>query len=332
MGVYVLAGLVSPVIFEVAWGGCVITGVHERAMDRLIQMEAFAQVVDQGGFSDAAKKMGISKSAVSKHISCLEARLGARLLNRTTRRVSPTEIGTAYYRRARQVLSDADQADALVSSMQFEPTGLLRISVASDLGRSHLMCVLERFLAAYPQVNIELELSVGDVPLISGHFDLAIRTGAMQDSTLLTRKLATASMRILASPSYLEQHGRPETIDALSNHILLTHIGHQDVGGWKLHPLKGKTIHVPPKGSLAINDGQTLLDAAINGLGIAYLPSYVFADALAAERVVDIFPDLALKPQDIHVLYPSGQFMQPKVRAFIDALAAAFTDKGPDTW
>ncbi|WP_370402601.1 LysR family transcriptional regulator [Sulfitobacter sp. JB4-11] len=301
-------------------------------MDRLIQMEAFAQVVDQGGFSDAARKMGISKSAVSKHISGLEARLGARLLNRTTRRVSPTEIGTAYYRRARQVLSDADQADALVSSMQFQPTGLLRISVASDVGRSHLMSVLERFLAAYPQVNIEMELNVGDAALIPGHFDLAIRTGDLKDSTLLTRKLADARMRVVASRTYIEQHGRPETIEDLANHTLLTHIGHQDIGGWKLVQAKGKTIHVPPKGSLAINDGQTLLEAAINGLGIAFLPSYVFACALETGQVVDLFPDLVLKPQGIHVLYPSGQFMQPKVRAFIDALAAAFADKGPDVW
>ena len=301
-------------------------------MDRLIQMEAFAQVVDQGGFSDAARKMGISKSAVSKHISCLEARLGARLLNRTTRRVSPTEIGTAYYRRARQVLNDANQADALVSSMQFEPTGLLRISVANDVGRNHLMCVLETFLAAYPQVNIEMELNIGDAPLISGQFDLAIRTGILKDSTLLTRKLADARMRILASPDYIARNGKPKSIDDLANHTLLTHIGHQDVGGWKLEQERGKTIHVPPKGSLAINDGQTLLEAAINGLGIAYLPSYVFAQAMACGKVVDLFPDLRLKLQGVHVIYPSGQFMQPKVRAFIDALAVAFADKGPDNW
>ena len=128
-------------------------------MDRLTEMEAFATVVDQGGFTDAAKKMGISKSAVSKHVSSLEARLGARLLNRTTRRVSPTEIGLAYYDRARRVLNDAGEADALVTSMQSAPSGLLRISVATDFGVNHLSPVLSEFLSDFPDITVNMVLN-----------------------------------------------------------------------------------------------------------------------------------------------------------------------------
>ena len=143
-------------------------------MDRLTEMEAFATVVDQGGFTDAARKMGISKSAVSKHISSLETRLGARLLNRTTRRVSPTEIGLAYYDRARRVLNDAGEADALASSMQSAPTGMLRASVATDFGSMHLSSVLGDFLAQFPDVSLNLELDNHYIEMISEGYNAAI--------------------------------------------------------------------------------------------------------------------------------------------------------------
>ena len=143
-------------------------------MDRLTEMEAFATVVDQVGFTDAARKMGISKSAVSKHISSLETRLGARLLNRTTRRVSPTEIGLTYYDRARRVLNDAGEADALVSSMQSAPTGMLRVSVATDFGSMHLSPVLGDFLAQFPDVSVNLELDNRYIEMISEGYDAAI--------------------------------------------------------------------------------------------------------------------------------------------------------------
>jgi len=157
-------------------------------MDRLTEMEAFATVVDQGGFTDAAKKMGISKSAVSKHVSSLEARLGARLLNRTTRRVSPTEIGLAYYDRARRVLNDAGEADALVTSMQSAPSGLLRISVATDFGVNHLSPVLGEFLQEFPEITVNMVLNNRYVELISEGFDLAVRIGELEDSTLRARQ------------------------------------------------------------------------------------------------------------------------------------------------
>src|SRR5690606_37136031 len=190
-------------------------------MDRLTEMEAFATVVEQGGFTDAAKKMGISKSAVSKHVSALEARLGARLLNRTTRRVSPTEIGLAYYDRARRVLNDAGEADALVTSMQSAPSGLLRISVATDFGVNLPSPILGDFLLEYPDITVNMVLNNRYVELISEGFDMAIRVGELEDSTLRARKLTETVKRMVGSPSYFEKYGRPTKIDDLNEHKLL---------------------------------------------------------------------------------------------------------------
>ena len=165
-------------------------------MDRLMEMEAFANVVDQGGFTDAARKMGISKSAVSKHVSSLEARLGARLLNRTTRRVSPTEIGLAYYDRARRVLNDAGEADALVTSMQSAPSGLLRISVATDFGVNHLSPVSVGFPARFPGYHtVNMVLNNRYVELISEGFDMAVRIGELEDSSACGRVSLTETTK-----------------------------------------------------------------------------------------------------------------------------------------
>ena len=214
-------------------------------MDRLTEMEAFATVVDQGGFTDAAKKMGISKSAVSKHVSALEARLDARLLNLTTRRVSPTEIGLAYYDRARRVLNDAGEADALVTSMQ---------------------------------------------------------------------------------------SARPEKIDDLNEHKLLYYSNQANGAVWKITAPSGEKRQVRTAGWLTVNDDQSLLNACISGLGIAYLPSFLYADAMAKGLVQEAIPDLPVETQGIYAVYPPGRFTQPKVRAFIDFLVHSFADKGPENW
>ncbi len=301
-------------------------------MDRLTEMEAFATVVDQGGFTDAARKMGISKSAVSKHVSSLETRLGARLLNRTTRRVSPTEIGLAYYDRARRVLNDAGEADALVSSMQSAPSGLLRISVATDFGVNHMSPILGDFLVDYPDITVNMVLNNRYVELISEGFDLAIRIGEMEDSSLRARKLTETTKRLIASPKYFEQFGHPEKIDDLNEHKLL-HYSNQSAGNvWKLTAPSGEKRQVRTQGWLTVNDGQSLLNACVSGLGIAYLPSFLYAEALADGLVAEAMPDLPAEKQGIYAVYPPGRYTQPKVRTFIDFLVEAFREKGPDAW
>jgi len=301
-------------------------------MDRLTEMEAFATVVDQGGFTDAAKKLGISKSAVSKHVSSLEARLGARLLNRTTRRVSPTEIGLAYYDRARRVLNDAGEADALVTSMQAAPSGLLRISVATDFGVNHLSPILGDFLGEYPDITVNMVLNNRYVELISEGFDMAVRIGELEDSTLRARKLTETTRRMIASPSYLQRFGRPQRIDDLNSHKLLHYANSANSAVWRLTAPSGEKRQVRTSGWLTVNDGQSLLNACISGLGIAYLPSFLFAEAMAEGKVEEVMPGLPVETQGIYAVYPPGRFTQPKVRAFIDFLVQAFADRGPDTW
>ena len=301
-------------------------------MDRLTEMEAFAMVVDQGGFTDAARKMGISKSAVSKHVSSLEHRLGARLLNRTTRRVSPTEIGLAYYDRARRVLNDAGEADALVNSMQSAPSGLLRVSVATDFGVNHLSPILGDFLNEFPDINVNMVLNNRYVELISEGFDLAVRIGELEDSTLRARKITETSKRMIASPGYFEKHGRPEKIDDLNEHRLLHYSNQSNGAVWKLTAPSGEKRHVRTAGWLTVNDGQSLLNACVGGLGIAYLPSFLYADALKQGLVEEVIPDLPGETLGIYAVYPPGRFTQPKVRAFIDFLVHQLADKGPNDW
>lgn len=301
-------------------------------MDRLTEMEAFATVVDQGGFTDAAKKLGMSKSAVSKYISSLEARLGARLLNRTTRRVSPTEIGLAYYDRARRVLSDAGEADALVTSMQTAPSAQLRVSVATDFGVNHLSPILGNFLSKFPGVSVNMELNNRYVELISEGFDAAIRVGELKYSSLRARKLTDTTVRLVASPDYLAKHGRPKRLDDLNDHKLLHYSTQSSSAVWKVTAPSGEKRQIRTTGCLSVNDGQSLLHATVAGLGIAQLPSFLYHDAMETGLVQDVFPSFPKDTQGIYAVYPPGKFTQPKVRVFIDFLAQAFASKGPDNW
>lgn len=296
-------------------------------MDRLTEMEAFATVVDQGGFTDAARKMGISKSAVSKHVSALESRLGARLLNRTTRRVSPTEIGLAYYDRARRVLNDAGEADALVTAMQIAPSGLLRISADADFGVAMLSPILGEFLAGHPGVTVNMVLNSHYVEFISEGFDLAIRLGEMEDSSLRARRLMDTTRRMVGSPAYFARHGRPDRIDDLNNHRLLHYSSDASTGVWKVMAPSGERRHVRFAGGLTVNDGQSLLNAAISGLGIAWLPKFLYQEALQQGQIVEAIPDLPVDPVGVYAVYPPGRFTQPKVRAFIDFLTGRFSER-----
>lgn len=301
-------------------------------MDRLTEMEAFATVVDLGGFTDAARKMGISKSAVSKHVSSLEARLGARLLNRTTRRVSPTEIGLAYYDRARRVLTDAGEADAMVTSMQSAPSGSLRVSVATDFGVNHVSPALGDFLQHFPDINVNMVLNNRYVELISEGFDLAIRIGELEDSTLRARKLTEANMRLVASPDYYKKFGRPGRIEDLNEHKLL-HYSNQSAGNvWRLTSPTGEKRQVRASVWLTVNDGRSLLNAAESGLGIAYLPSFLYHEKMELGLIEGCLTDLPIEKLGIYAVYPPGRYTQPKLRAFIDYLVEYFKNRGPETW
>lgn len=301
-------------------------------MDRLTEMEAFVQVVDTGGFTDAARKMGVSKSAVSKHISALEARLAVRLLDRTTRRVSATELGLAFYDRAREVLREADEAESMVTAMQTSPRGDLRISAPVSFGIRHVARAVTTFLGAYPEVDVNLVLDDRYVDLAAESFDLAIRIGHLADSALMARKLAETRLLLVAAPDYLARAGVPARIEDLNEHQLL-HYTNQATGNfWRLRTRSGEERQIRVGGRLTANNGNTLGWAAEAGLGIALAPSFMLGEALASGRLVEVLPGRPADVLGIHALYPPGRYPQPKLRAFIDFMVEHFRGRGPDDW
>jgi DNA-binding transcriptional LysR family regulator len=299
-------------------------------MDRLTEMEAFVRVVDLGGFTDAARKMGLSKSAVSKHVSALEARLGARLLNRTTRRVNPTEIGMAYYDRAARVISEAGEADAMAASMQGTPRGELRISAPLSFGIRHLAPAVTAFLNAYPEVAARVSLDDRFVELVAEGYDMAVRVGALPDSSLMAKKLAETNLRLVASPAYLARKGTPRAVDELASHDLL-HYSNLSTGmGWRLRSPSGEERLVRAVGRLTVNNGDALMRAACEGLGIVLSPAFICAEAVASGALVEVLPECRPAPLGIWAVYPAGRFPQPKLRVFVDFLTERFKGAGPD--
>lgn len=295
-------------------------------MDRLSEMEAFISVVDQGGFTDAARKLGISKSAVSKHVSALEERLGARLLDRTTRRVNPTEIGLAYYDRAASVVNSAIEADDMVSVMQSTPRGALKVSVPVSFATSQMSELIGPFLSKYPEITLNLVLDDRFVELVSEGFDVAIRIGQLSDSSLIARKLAETRSLITVSPDYAEKHGMPTRIEDLSEHQLL-HYSNLSTGNfWRFKSKQGQERHIRVGGRLTANNGEMLMKAAIDGQGIALVPEFIIGDALETGKLVEVLPNLQLENLGVFVVYPPGRYVQPKLRAFIDFLVEAFKD------
>lgn len=293
-------------------------------MDRLNEMQAFVTVVDQGGFTDAARKLGISKSAVSKHVAALEDRLGARLLNRTTRRVSPTEIGLAFYDRAIRVLSEAEDAEAMVSSMQEAPRGELRVTAPVSFGLRRVTPAVSAFLKTYPDISVHMVLDDRFVELVAEGYDVAIRIGDLADSTLHARRLADVTLHIAASPDYLRARGTPRTIQDLTEHELL-HYSNQSSGNfWRLNGPNGEERQIRAGGRLTVNNGDALMQAALDGIGIGLVPDFIIGDALETGKLVELLPNARHRQIGVFAVYPPGRFPQPKLRAFIDCLAAEF--------
>ena len=298
-------------------------------MDRLSEMVAFTRVVELGGFTDAARKAGLSKSAISKHVAALETRLGARLLNRTTRRVTPTEIGLAYYDKAISVLSAAADADAMATTMQGAPTGKLKISAPLTFGLRFVSPALASFLNKYPDVSARLEFDDRMVELVSEGFDVAIRIGDLPDSSLKARKVAETEVNLIASPKYIERHGAPQSLDDLSKHELL-HYSHLSSGNyWRLRSKSGDERLIRSGGRLAINNGEALVQAALDGLGICLSPNFICHDELANGSLIELLPAHKPAPLGVFAVYPEGRFPQPKLRVFIDHLATSLKGRGP---
>ncbi|MGC2856822.1 LysR family transcriptional regulator [Novispirillum sp. DQ9] len=293
-------------------------------MDRLSGMAVFVRVVEEGGFSAAARALGLSKSAVSKQVSALEERLGARLLNRTTRRLALTDAGTAFHERAVRILADAEEAEAAVSQLSTAPRGVLRINAPVTFGIQHLGPLLPEFMAAYPELVVEVTLNDRFVDLVEEGFDVAVRIGRLADSSLIARRLAPVRRLVVASPAYVAAHGAPETPEDLRHHACLhyTYLLRGDV--WSLTGTDGRTVDVRVAGRLRANNGDVLRSALLAGLGIAYTPSFIVGRDVAEGRLVRLLPGWEDISAAVYAVHPHARLVPPKVRAFVDYLAQRF--------
>ena len=293
-------------------------------MDRLTSMAVFVRAVDLGSFAAAAAALGLSGPMVGKHVRFLEDRLGARLLDRTTRRQSLTEFGRAYYDRCRVVLAEADAADALAADLLGEPCGRLRVTMPALFGRHCVTPVLLDLAQGYPR--LELELSLGDAiaDLGQGGHDLAVRTGRLPDLGGVTaRRVARQPMVVCAAPSYLARHGTPGTLDDLPAHRAVIYSRSGRIGPWLFPRQEGPPAEVTLASRLRLDDMEAIADAAAQGLGLAWLPRWLVRRRLEARGLVAVLEGQPPFLYDCHALWPTTPHLPLKVRVAIDALAAA---------
>lgn len=288
-------------------------------------MQVFAKVAALSSFSAAARALNLSQTMVTKHVAALEAELGVQLLRRTTHRVTATEAGARYAEACRRILDEIAEANALAAAARFEPTGTLRLSCPVSFGTRELAPVLPGYARAYPQVGIELGLNDRTVDLMEEGWDMAIRIGSLQDSSLKARKLAPCRMLVCAAPSYLAAHGKPEHIAELSQHNCLGYTLSPTVSADRWSFGRNGEHGVEISGILRANNGDALLAAAEEGLGLIYQPSFIVADALRAGRLVAVELDQpTVETSNVHAVYPATREPPAKIRTMIDHLAACW--------
>jgi DNA-binding transcriptional LysR family regulator len=293
-------------------------------LDRFTGMAVFAKVVEAASFAAAARHFDMSPAMVSKHIQTLEARLGARLLNRTTRRVSPTEVGQDYYERCLRILADLEEAELAAGDLQSAPRGLLRITAPVSFGTHCLAPVIADYLKTYPEVSIDLSLDDHYLDVIEKRFDLAIRIGMLADSSLIARKLGTLGLVACASPAYLEDKGTPETPQDLGAHNCLVFNFASADGTWHFFDREGKEHVVRVSGSFLASNPDALRTLALKGVGIVLAPDRLVENDLATGSLVRLLSDYRTEEAAVQAVYPHSQCLSAKTRTFIDFLAARF--------
>ncbi len=292
-------------------------------------MNVFVRVADARGFTAAADKLGLSRAAVSKHVLNLEAHLGARLLHRTTRRVSLTDIGRVYYERCKAILADVEETDACARATSATPRGQLRVNAPMSFGILHLGPAVAKYCRRYPRVRVSLELNDRMVDVVGEGFDVSIRITELADSSLIARKIAPCQLVMCAAPEYLEQHGRPQSPQDLAVHQCLVY-DHQPSGAtWTVSGPAGRES-VRVNGPVCANNGDILRAAAIEGLGITCLPTFLVGRDLRKRRLEALLPDYALPDIGIYALFPSRRYLSAKVRTFVDSLRDYFDDRTAD--
>jgi DNA-binding transcriptional LysR family regulator len=297
-------------------------------MDRLASMAVFAKVVEAESFTLASSQLGMSKSAVSKAISALEDRLGARLINRTTRRLALTEVGRAFYERCARIVAEAEEAELAVTHLQESPRGQLRVNAPVSFGVLHLGPALAAFMQRYPELNLDLDLTDRYVDLIEEGFDLVVRIAAeLENSSLIARKLADNEMVVAASPAYWNRCGRPARPEDLARHPCITYAYSRTPHEWPFVDAAGRRLTVRIAGRLHTNNGEASMHAAIAGLGVVRLPRFICGPMLASGELEAVLGHANPPPGGIYALYPHNRHLSTKVRVFVDFLRDRFGER-----
>jgi DNA-binding transcriptional LysR family regulator len=298
-------------------------------MDTLHSMKLFSEVVDSGSFSAAGRKFGLAASSVSRQVGSLEDSLSARLLNRSTRKLSLTEAGRLYHERVKQILADVDDAGRSVSHLESVPRGLLRVNGPVVFGRLHIAPLLPEFLERYPEIDIDLTLTDHFVDVIEEGADVVVRVGGLSDSSLFARRLAPNRRVICASPAYLDKHGRPQKPAELASHTCVVYKLHSTGGVWHICcGESGQKEQVQVSGRLTANHSEVLHEAVLGGVGIGLLPIWLVGQDLKSGRLERVLPtleaDLTRDETAIHAIYPHKRLLSAKVRAFVDFLVEKY--------
>lgn len=296
-------------------------------MEHLKDIAIFASVVEQGGFTAAADQLEISKAAVSKYVGRLEQRLGARLLNRTTRRVTLTEAGEALYRRCVIALSDLEEAENEVMQLSGAPRGHLRVSVPVYFGEMYLAPHLNTFRRRYPEVQLDLDFDNRIVDLVKERFDVAIRITQLGDSSLVARRIADCPLAVCAAPKYVALHGKPATPAQLREHDCLSYSLERTPNEWRFRKPGGRWIPIAVKGSIRCNNDIALKQAVIDGMGIRLLPRMFIEHELQRGVLIELLNDYELPPLKLYAVFPSRKNLLPKARVFIEFLDETFGNK-----
>jgi DNA-binding transcriptional LysR family regulator len=292
-------------------------------MDKTQEMTSFVAVVEAGSFVAAAGVLGLSKAAVSRQVAELEHRLGARLLHRTTRRLSLTDDGQLFYGRAKELLAAIDEAESEIASRSGEPSGLLRINAPLTFGVLHLAPLWGRFADAHPKVALEIDLSDRIVDLVEEGYDLAVRITNLPSSQLVSRQLASSRMVLCASPEYIARHGAPAHPDDLTAHRVISYSYWSTRDEWSFSGPDGE-VRVRTQPRIHANNGDTCRAAALDHQGIILQPDFLVGDDLRQGTLVELLPDYASLTIGIHAVYPSRKYLPIKTRRMVDFLVTAF--------
>ena len=297
-------------------------------MNKLDAMLAFTKVVASGSYVEAGRQLGLTRSAVSKGVIELEQILGARLLDRTTRNVSPTEAGLAYYERCLAILSDIEETELQISRLHDEPRGTLKLNAPMSFGVLHIGSAIADFMAVYPDLKVELLLNDRFIDPIEEGFDVTIRIADLADSSLIARKLGPGRRVLAASPNYVSVYGQPKTPSELANHVCLNYAHTTILQRWQLTDGE-KIISVPINARLCSNNGDALRDAALAGQGITKLPTFLVGEDIRAGRLQVILPHHQPTELGIYALYAPNKYLAAKTRVLIDFLVDRFGPEPP---